>query len=379
MDFELTDEQKMFRDAVRDFAQKEIAPLVDAAEEGEKFPVEIIGKLGKLGYLGPSFDPKYGGAGLGKIGECILVEELGRVCAGIAGAIMVHSGIGLSLIRDYGNADQIERFLLPAIRGEKISAIAITEPNAGSDVSGVETKAVRQGNHYLVNGNKIFISNAPYADFFLTVAYTDKTKGVRQGMSVIVIEKGTPGLSVKKLRMLGQRSCETGELVFEDCRVPASNVIGEEGSGFVHVMESLGEARLPQAFLSLGIAQACYEESLSFAKGRSQFGRPVGKFQAIGFKIARMAMEIEVARWMCYRAVWLLDQGKDCIKEGSYAKLMASEVAQRVTAEGMQIHGGYGYSMESKVQRFFRDARLLTIGEGTSEIQQLIISKQLGL
>lgn len=380
MDFELTEEHKMFRDAIRNFAEKEIAPLVDEAEEKESFPKQLFPQMGALGYLCVRYPAQYGGAGMDKIAECIYVEELSRVCAGISAALMVHAGIGTSAILDHGSEEQKQKYLVPAIKGLKVSAFGLTEPDAGSDAASIKTTAVRQGDHYVVNGSKIFITNGPFADFVLLAAYTDRSKGPRGGVSVIIVEKGTPGFSVaRKLKKAGCHTSETAELAFEDCHVPVTNLIGEEGKGFPYLMEALESGRISHAARSIGVAQAAYEASLDYSKTRVQFGQPIGKFQAIAFKVARMAMEIEAARWLTFRSAWLLDQGRDCRKEAAMCKLYASEVVKRVTNQAMEIHAGYGYMKESPVQRYFRDAWLFTTTEGTSEIQQLVISRQLGL
>jgi alkylation response protein AidB-like acyl-CoA dehydrogenase len=380
MDFELGEEQKMFQQAIREFSEREIAPLVEEAEEKERFPKELFPRMGKLGYLCVRYPARYGGAEMGKLTECILVEEVARICSGIAAAIMVHSGLGSSLINDHGSEEQKQKFLAPAIRGEKIGSFGLTEPNAGSDAASIQSRATRDGDSYVLNGNKIYITNGPIADYVLAVAYTDRSKGSREGISVFIVEKGTPGFTVaRKLSKLGNRSTETGELVFDNCRVPQENLIGEEGKGFPYVLGTLAAGRISHSFRSLGVAQAAYEASLDYSKERVQFGQPIGKFQSIGFKLAQMALEIEAARWMGYRAAWLYDQGRRCIKEAAMAKLLASEAALHVTAEAMQIHGGVGYMMESPVQRYYRDARLAPITEGTTEIQHLVIGREIGV
>ncbi len=379
MDFELTEEQKMFRDAFRDFVSKEIAPLVEEAEKSEKFPRQILKKMASLGYLGVDYPPEYGGAGLGKMGGCISIEEIARVCVGISAAIIIDTENSILSVYNHGSDFLKEKYLIPTLKGEKLGAFGLTEPNAGSDVAGIQTRATRDGDHWIINGTKMFITNAPVADFIMVAAYTDKSKGVRSGMSLFMMDTDTPGYSCRPVEKVCFRSSETGELTFEDCRVPKENLIGQEGKGFAYIVEALAGGRVIHAARSVGLAVGAYEASLKYSQERVQFGQPIYKNQAIAFKLARMATNIEAARWMAYRAAWLMDLGKECLKEASMAKLFASEVAVEVANEAMQIHGGVAFTMESPVQRFFRDSRLFTVTEGTSEIQQLVISRELGL
>jgi alkylation response protein AidB-like acyl-CoA dehydrogenase len=379
MDFEFTEDQKMFQEAIRQFAEKEIAPLVAEAEENERFPTHLFPLMGDLGYLCVMYPPEYGGAGMDKIGECLAIEELGRVCMGIASGIMVQSGLATSSIYNHGTEEQKQRYLIPAIKGRKVAAFGLTEPNAGSDAAAIETVASGDGTGYVINGSKIFITNSPIADFILTAAYTDKSKGARGGISLFIVEKGTPGVSVRKMHKFCLRTSETGEVIYDNIKVPRESLVGEEGQGFRYLVEALTGGRISHAARSLGLAVAAYEASLDYAKQRKQFGQPIGKFQAIAFKLARMALDIEAARWLVYRAAWLYDQGRRHAKEASMAKLLTSEMAQRVTAEAMQIHGGYAFTTDSPIQRYFRDARLGTTVEGTSEIQQLVISREIGV
>jgi alkylation response protein AidB-like acyl-CoA dehydrogenase len=379
MDFELSEEHKMFQEAICNFAEKEIAPLVDEAEKTATFPLQLFPKMGKLGYLCVRYPAKYGGAEMGKLGDCISVEQVAYHSVGICAGIMVQSGIGTTAVYTRGNEDQKKKFLVPAIKGEKIAAFGLTEPNAGSDAASIQTTAVKKNGNYILNGTKIFITNGNICDFVLTAAYTDKSKGSRGGVSLFIVEKGTPGFNRAKLHKFCGRSGETGELTFEDCAVPEANLIGEEGKGFPYVMESLMGGRISHASRSLGLARAAYDASLKYAQERVQFGQPIAKFQTNAFKLARMALDIEAARWLIFYAAWLYDQNKPHIKEAAMAKLFASEVAVRVTTEAMQIHGGYGLTEESVVQRYFRDSRMSTITEGTSEIQQLVISREIGI
>lgn len=379
MDFEFSEEQKMFQEAIRSFAEKEIAPLVDEAEKTATFPLQLFPQLGKLGYLCVRYPVEYGGADMGKVGDCIGVEEIAYQSVGICAGTMVQSGIGTAAVYTRGNEEQKQKYLVPAVRGEKIAAFGLTEPNVGSDAAAIETTATKKNSKYILNGTKIFITNGNICDFVLVAAYTDRSKGARGGVSLFIVEKDTPGFSRAKLHKFCGRSGETGELTFEDCAIPEENLIGEEGQGFPYVMESLMGGRISHASRSLGLARAAYDASLKYAQERVQFGQPISKFQTNAFKLARMALDIEAARWLIYYAAWLYDQDKPHIKEAAMAKLFASEVAVRVTTEAMQIHGGYGLMEESVVHRYFRDSRMSTITEGTSEIQQLVISRQIGL
>jgi len=378
MEFFLREDQRIFKETFRRFAEAEIAPLVEEAEETETFPLQLFPQMGKLGYLCPRYSEKYGGAGIDKVTEVLMREEISRVSQGIASSWSAHSHLGTFPVYHWGNEKQKQKYLIPAIRGEKIFAFGLTEPNAGSDVKAIETTARREGDVYVINGRKIFITNGNICDFLTLIAYTDKGRGYR-GISIFLVEKGTPGFIVtRKLKKEGVRSSETAELLFEDCRIPVQNLIGEEGS-FYKVMETLNEGRIGVAGNCVGMAQGAYEAALRYSKERIQFGRPIAQFQAIAFKLANMATEIEAARLLVLRAAWMMDQGKNPIREASMAKLFASEVAVRVSQEAMQIHGGYGQMREFPVGRFHREALVYVVGEGTSEIQRRIIAKQMGL
>ena len=379
MNFEFNEEQKMLKEAIRSFAEKEIAPLVDEAEKNKTFPVQLFPKMGDLGYLCLSYSPEYGGAGMGKIGDCIVTEEVAYYAVGIAAGTMVQAGIGTAAINRRGTEAQKQKYLVPAIKGRKIAAFGLTEPNVGSDAAAIEAIATKKNGKYILNGTKIFITNGTFSDFVVTAAVTDKSKGARGGISLIVVEANTPGFTRSKLHKFCACSGEVAELSFEDCAVPEENLIGEEGKGFATIMEVLTGGRITHAARSLGLARAAFDATLKYGNERVQFGQPVAKFQANAFKLARMTLEIEAARWLVYYAAWLYDQGKEHRKEAAMAKLAASEAAVYVTAEGMQIHGGYGLMEESVAQRYFRDSRLGTITEGTSEIQLLVISRELGI
>ncbi len=378
MSFELTEEQSMFQKFIRDFAEKEIAPIVDEAEENEECPREVFSKLGKLGYLCPAYPPEYEGGGLGKIGDCILCEEVASVCSGINSGLAAQSGLATSAILAHGSEDQKQKFLIPAVRGEKIAAFGLTEPNAGSDVASIETTAKRKGDHYVINGSKMYITNGTICDFTTLAVYTDKSQR-RKGISVILVERGTPGFSTLRMKASGFRSASGAELVFEDCHVPVGNLVGEEGQGFTYLMESLNGGRITHSAGSVGRARAAYEAALSYAKERHQFGKPIGKYQDIAFKLAYLATEIEAARWFVYRVAWLYSQGERVAKEAAMTKLFSSEVAIRAAEVSMRIHAGAGYLAEAPVHRYFRDNILSHATEGTTEIQKMVISRELGL
>ncbi len=377
MDFDLTEEQISFRKALRAFAEKEIAPLVDEAEETNVFPKQLFKKMGALGYLCPRYPLELGGGGGDKIMDCIMAEELNRVNAGIAASLMVQSGLSTQPIFRFGSHKQKERFLVPAIKGEKIAAFALTEPDAGSDAASIKTRAQRAGDSYVLNGTKIFTTNGPICDFATVAAYTDPSKR-GEGINLFIVEKGTPGFSAsRKLDKVGNRSIETGELVFEDCRVPAKNMIGEkEGGGFDMIADTLISGRITYGGRCTGTAQAAYDLTVQYAKMRVQFGKPIVAFQATRFKLAEMAMNIDIMRSYTYRVAWMYDQGRNVRKESSMVKLFAAETLQKILSDSMQIHGGYGYMMEYPIQRYWRDGRLFTITEGISEVQRLIIASE---
>lgn len=383
MDFALLEEQKIFRDQIRNFAESEIGPLVDEAEETETTPLGLFPKMGKLGYLGITYAEKYGAAEADKITECILIEELNRVCAGIAGAVSTtHSGLGLRAINEFGNEEQKQRFLVPAIKGEKIAAFALTEPDAGSDAIAMRTRAIKDGSDYIINGSKIFISNGTFCDFVPVVCYTTDPKDVEKrgkGISLMVVEKGSPGFTARKLRKVGNHSQETAELFFDDVRVPQENLIGQEGEGLTQVLATLKAGRLGYGARATGLAQAAYDIVFRYAHERVQFGKPVAKFQAITFKLVDMAINIDIMRIMTYRGAWLADQGVDYMKEACMVKVFTTETLQQLMLDALSIHGGYGYMMEYPIQRLWRDAKMLNITEGTSEMNRLAIARALGI
>jgi len=352
---------------------------MEEAEETGVFPRQLFKKAGEQGFLCPRYPVELGGGGGDKITECIMVEELNRVNAGIASSLMAQSGLATQPIYNYGSEEQKEKYLIPAIAGDMVGAFGLTEPNSGSDAASIKTTAVRDGNDYIINGTKIFITNGPFCDYVILAAYTDPTKR-GEGINLFIVEKGTPGFSVaRKLDKVGNRSIETGELVFEDCRVPAKNMIGEkEGGGFEQLASTLLSGRITYGARCTGVAQAALELTVQYAKERVQFGKPIIKFQNTRFKLAEMATSVDVMRTYTYRVAWMYSEGKDVSVEGPMVKLFTSELLQKLLGDAMQIHGGYGYMMEYPIQRFWRDGRLFTITEGTSEIQRMVIANRLG-
>jgi len=377
--FTLNEEQEAFRLAVRDWSARALAPRVEELEATETFPVDLFRELGRLGYLGVGIPETYGGSGGDMVMRCLLIEEIGRVNCGFAAALLGHVGLATIPLIKFGTEAQKQQYLRPALTGEKLGCFGLSEPNAGSDAAAIRTTAVREGDEYVVNGSKIFITNGTIADYCMLAAYTDRTRR-GDGISMFIVDTATPGYVVsKKLRKLGHHTSETAVLAFENMRVPASCLLGGVEGGFKQVTSTLEGGRITHAARSVGVSQAALEVALQYAGEREQFGQRIGKFQAIKFKLARMAMEVETARTMVWRAAWLFDQGVPCMKEAAIAKLFASEAAQHVTWEALQIHGGYGYITEFPVERFFRDARLMTITEGTSEIQLTLIARELGI
>ncbi len=378
LDFEFTEEQNMFRDTIRDFGQKEIEPIVEEYEKKEDFPKELFPKLGEMGFLGIMYPEEYGGVGLDKITDCIFAEEMGRVCAGIAMCINAHIGLACFPIYKFGTEEQKQKYLVPGIAGKKIGALGLTEPNAGSDARSIRSQAIKDGNKFILNGTKTWITNGSMADFAVVAAYTDKSKK-GEGISLFIVEKGFPGFTVSgKVHKLGHKAADTSELVFENCEVPEENLLGGEG-GFQRAMATLIGARITHAAKSVGMAQVAFEYALQYSKERDAFGQPISKFQAISFKLSDMAVKIETARLMVYKAAWLYSQDKRCVKEASMAKLYAAEVVQWVAIEAVQVLGGYGYGVEYPVERYYRDAKLASLTEGTSEIQRIVIARELGL
>ena len=383
MDFSLTEEQQQLRRSIREFAEGEIAPHVMKWDEASQFPSEIIPKLAEMGLMGVIFPEQYGGAGLGYIEYVIAIEELSRVDGSVGIIVAAHNSLCTNHIYKNGNDQQRKRFVVPLAQGKKLGAWSLTEPNAGSDAGGTRTTAVRDGDHWVLNGSKTFTTNGTYADFCVAMAVTDRAKG-SHGISAFVVEKGTPGFRPgKKENKLGLRASDTSEVIFSECRVPAANLIGPEGEGFVGSLGILDGGRISIAALGLGMAQGAFEAAVKYAKERKQFGKPIADFQGIQFKLADMSTEIEAARALTYRAAWLADHAAKSngvprhTMESSQAKLFASEVAVRVANEAVQVFGGYGFTKDYPAEKFYRDVKLCTIGEGTSEIQRLVIARQL--
>jgi len=378
LDFTFTEEQKQLRKTVREFAEGEIAPHVMEWDEASHFPTEILPELAGMGLLGVIFPEEYGGAGLGYIEYAIAIEELSRVDGSVGLFVAAHNSLCSNHIYKFGSEEQKRKYLVPLAQGKKLGAWSLTEPEAGSDAGGTRTTAVRQGNGWLLNGAKTFTTNGHYADVCVAMAATDKSKD-SHGISAFILEKGMTGFRPgKKENKLGMRASDTSEVIFTDCRVPAENLLGPEGEGFIASLKILDGGRISIAALALGMAQGALEAATKYAKQRKQFGQPISEFQAIQFKLADMATEVEAARLLVYQASWLADQKNvRFTRESSMAKLFASEVAVRVANECVQIHGGYGFIKDYPAEKFYRDVKLCTIGEGTSEIQKLVIARQL--
>ncbi|MEK6300107.1 MAG: acyl-CoA dehydrogenase family protein [Acidobacteriota bacterium] len=377
MDFELNEDQQQIKQTIREFAEAELAPHVSEWDEAQHFPVELQPQFAKLGIMGVLVPEEYGGAGMGYIEYATIIEELARVDPSIGLAIAGHNSLGAGHIQIAGNEKQKQKYLVPLARGEHFAAWGLTEPSSGSDASSMRTTAVRRDGGWVLNGSKNFITNATFAETTVALAITDRATG-SHGISAFIIERGTKGFSVaKKENKLGMRASDTASLIFDDCFVPGANLIGEVGQGFVQAMKVLDGGRISIAALAVGIAQGAYEAALKYAKERTQFGRPIAEFQAIQFKLADMATQIDAARLLTYRAATLKSQGKTTTRESSMAKLYASEVAVRVAEESVQIHGGYGYIKDYPAEKYWRDSKLCTIGEGTSEIQRTVIARQI--
>lgn len=377
MDFDLSEEQQLLKRSVRDFAESELRPHVREWDEKQEFPREVFAKLGEMGLMGAVFPPEYGGSGLSTVDYTVVIEELSRVDAGVALSVAAHNSLCSGHIYLAGTEEQKKRFLTPLAKGEKVGAWGLTENSAGSDAGGTRTTAVRDGAQWVLNGSKTFITNGRIAETAVVMAVTDKTRG-KKGISAFVVERGTKGFRAgKKEDKLGVRSSDTSELVLEDCRVPAENLLGREGYGFIDALRILDRGRIGIAAFSIGIAQASLEAATEYAKGRRQFGRAIAEFQAIQMKIADMSTHVEAARLLCRKAAALRDAGKEHTLESAQAKLFASEMAVDVALEAIQVHGGYGYVKEYPVERHLRDAKLGTIGEGTSEVQRIVIARQL--
>jgi len=378
MDFAFNDDQELFRKAVRGFAEKEIAPIARECDERGEYPLSLFRKIGELGYLGAKFPPEYGGSQAGLVSGAIMAEELAQASPGIFLGIYVHVYLALSSVAAFGSEAQKEAYLRPGIAGEKIGAWGFAEPDAGSDPGGMKTKAIRDGDSYRINGSKILITNGDIADFLVVTTVTTPGQGMR-GLSLIIVDRDSPGFTARRLQTMGMRAAHTAELSFQDCRVHADHLLGEENTGFASAMRTLTEGRVIAAAFALGLGRAAFNRSLEFAKQRLAFGQPVGGFQGIQWLFADMATRLEAARLLAYQAAWRADQGLPYITESSMAKLFASESATEIAKTAVLIHGGAGFMMEHDIQRFYRDCMVLEIGEGTSHIQRNTIAHQLGL
>jgi alkylation response protein AidB-like acyl-CoA dehydrogenase len=374
---QFSEEHKMVRQMIRDFAKKEIAPIAIEIDEQQRFPQETFRKLAELNFMGLPFDEKYGGAGMDTISYIITLEEMARACASTTLSYSAHVSLASVPINEFGTEDQKIKYLLPLAKGEKIGAFGLTEPGAGSDAGGTKTMAVKKNDCYILNGSKIYITNAEVADYFVVTAVTDKSKGT-SGISSFIIEKDFAGFEVgKKEIKCGMRASPTSVLHFYDCKVPAENLLGTENQGFKQFLKTLNGGRIGIGAQALGIAKEALKRSVLYAQDREQFGRKIGKFQAIQFKIADMAVKVKAAENIVYEAAYLKQQGFPHIREASMAKLFASETATEVANQAIQIHGGNGYIQDYEVERFWRDAKLLEIGEGTSEIQRMVIYREI--
>ncbi|MEN5235410.1 acyl-CoA dehydrogenase [Sphingobacterium faecium] len=377
MNFELNEEYKIIQEAARDFAQQDLKPGVIERDEKAVFPYEQIKKMGELGFMGMMVSSQYGGAGLDALAYTLVLEEIAKIDASAAVIMSVNNSLVCYGLETYGTEEQKEKYLRPLASGEKLGAFALSEPEAGSDATSQHTTAADQGDHYLLNGTKNWITNGGNADIYLIIAQTHPEKAHR-GINVLIVEKGMPGFTIgPKENKLGIRSSDTHSLLFSDVKVPKENRIGEDGFGFKFAMKTLDGGRIGIAAQALGIAAGAYELALAYAQERKTFGKPISDHQAIQFKLADMEVEIEAARLLTYKAAWTKDQGLPYSKEAAMAKLHASEVAMKTSIEAVQIHGGYGYVKEYHVERMMRDAKITQIYEGTSEIQRLVIAREI--
>lgn len=377
LNFDYSEDQQLIREAARDFASRYVAPTVIERDTKKAFPHDLIEKLADQGFMGINHEEQYGGGGFDTVSFCLVIEEIARWDASLALTIASHTSLGSGHIALAGTHQQKEKYLVPLAKGEKLAGWCLTEPGSGSDASGLKTTARKEGNKWILNGTKIFITQGSVGDIYVVLAKTDPGKGTK-GISGFIVERAWKGVQPgEPMQKLGMNSSDTTEVVFDNVEVPEENLLGEEGKGFIDTMKVLDGGRIGIGALSVGIARGALEESMKYSQERRQFGKPIGSFQAIEHKLVQMATEIEAARMMVHRAAWLKDQEKPYTKEASMGKLMASELAVRAADDAVQIHGGYGYTREYHVERFLRDAKLMTIGEGTSEIQKVIIAREL--
>lgn len=379
MNFELTQDQRMIKQMIREFAEEEVAPGAEDRDKHKVFPKEIFDQLGKLGILGLPFPEEYGGGGADTTSFAIVVEELSRACGSTGITYSAHVSLGGAPIHLFGTKEQKEKYLTPLCTGEYLGAFGLTEPSAGSDAGGTKTTAISKGNEWVINGSKCYITNASYAKNLALTAVTNQKSEKEKEISAFIVSTSAPGFKVlDQYEKMGLHASNTTELVLEDVHVPEENLLGVKGEGFKQFLITLDGGRIGIGAMAVGIAQAAYEKALKYAQERMQFGQTLSKFQAIQHKLADMAMNIELARLMVYKAAWLKDMGKKFTKEASMAKLFASEICMRACDQAIQIHGGYGYMRDYHVERYFRDAKLLEIGEGTSEIQRNVIAREIG-
>lgn len=374
--FDLSEEQQLLRDTVRRFAEQEVAPRTIQMDRTSTFDMTLWPILRDLGLTGVPIPEEYGGAGMDTLSYILTIEELARVCGSTALTLAAHTSLGTYPIYAFGNEEQRRKYVPPLASGQVLGSFGLTEPNAGSDSGGTQTTAVRKGDRWVLNGTKVFITNANIGDTFIVTARTSSEGGTR-GISAFIVEKAFPGFKIgQKLEKLGTRGSDWAELIFQDCEVPAENLVGGEGQGFKFFMQTLDGGRISIGAMALGLAQGAYERSVKYARDRETFGKKIGEHQAIAFKIADMAVSIDAARHLVYHAARLKQAHRPFGKEAAIAKLFASEIAMKVTYDAIQVHGGYGFSTEYEVERMWRDAKLCTIGEGTSEVQRLVISRQ---
>jgi alkylation response protein AidB-like acyl-CoA dehydrogenase len=377
MDFALTDEQALLRKSVREFAETEMLPHVMEWDEAQHFPKELLPKLAELGLMGIQFPESYGGSGMSAVDYCICIEELARVDPSVSLSVAAHNGLGAAHISMFGNETQKQKYLTPLAKGEKLAAWGLTEPGSGSDAAAMRTTAVKDGDCWVLNGSKMFITHGTSADTLVIMAVTDRAKGAK-GISAFVLERGMSGLMAgKKEDKLGMRASETTEVILQNCRIAPSQLLGEEGQGFIQTLQVLDAGRIGIAALSVGLAQGAFEAASRYTAERKQFGRAIASFPSIQERLATHASQVEAARLLTYKAAWLKDQGRRMTLESAMAKLYSSEIAVRAAEDCVQMHGGYGFVKDYPAEKFLRDVKLLTIGEGTSEVQRLVIARQL--
>lgn len=377
MDFRPSEEQALLRKSVREFAETEMRPHLMEWDNAQHFPKELLPKLAALGLMGIQFPEGLGGAGMSAVDYCICIEELARVDPSVSLSVAAHNGLGAAHIAMFASDAQKQQYLVPLAQGATLAAWGLTEPGSGSDAAAMRTTAVADGGHYVLNGSKAFITHGTSADTLVVMAVTDRAKGSK-GISAFILERGTPGLLAgKKEDKLGMRASETTEVIFQNCRIPASQLIGELNQGFIQTLQVLDAGRIGIAALAVGLAQGAYEASVSYTAQRQQFGRAIASFPSIQERLSAHAARVDAARLLTYRAAWLKDQGRRMTLESAMAKLYASEIAVRASEDCVQLHGGYGFVKDYPAEKFFRDVKLLTIGEGTSEVQRLVIARQL--